>query len=86
MREIEESDDFETNFVVGKLRSVQAPTANEFDNCKHSNSHNSKLTSDVNNNSDLVAPKEPGPRLNSEALDFEPRSELHLTENATGAS
>ena len=87
IRKIEESDDFERNFdVVGELRSVQAPTSNDFDNSKHLNSHNSKLTSDVNNNSDLVAPKELGLQLNPEALNFEPRSELHLTDNVTGAS
>ena len=87
IREIEESDNFEGNFdVVGELRSVQAPTSNDFDNSKHLNSHNSKLTSDVNNNSDLVAPKELGLQLNPEALNFEPRSELHMTDNVTGAS
>ena len=86
-REIEESDDFERNFdIVGELRSVQALTANDFDNSKYSNSRKSKLTSDVNNNSDLVAPKEPGPRLNPDALNFQPRSELHMTDNVTGAS
>ena len=87
IREIEESDDFERNFdVVGELRTVQAPIANDFDNSKHLNNHNSKLTSDVNNNSDLVAPKELGLQLNPEALNFEPRSELHMTDNVTGAS
>ena len=86
IREIEESDDFERNFDVGKLRSVQAPTASDFDNSRHSNIHKNKLTSDVNNNSDLVAPKEPGLQLNPEALNFEPRSELHMTDNVTGAS
>ena len=87
IREIKESDDFERNFdVVGELRSVQAPTANDFDNSKHLNNHNSKLTSDINNNSDLVAPKELGLQLNPEALNFEPRSELHMTDNVTGVS
>ena len=39
IREIEEGDDFERNFdIVGDLKSVQAPVANDFDNAKHSNS------------------------------------------------